>query len=288
MSYRSLIHAVVTPLVSVVMTVRDGARWLRAAIASVLTEKMKLELFVVDDASVDETPKVLEAIQDPRVVKLRLEKSLGPFGAANLALDRARGTFIARLDADDLNVPGRFSAQLSWLDANPKCGLLGTACEVIDEAGETSRLQKVPLTDADIRTRMLMGPPFVHSSVIWLSALQLRYDPRLRVGGDYELWSRALDQTVAANLDTPWVKYRRWSGNLSVQLRAEQRAAHDEVSLRWLAKHRPELQHDKEKHLALRRWAEGVHPADAAVDAWIATLGGDEGLRRPLGAWGQP
>jgi glycosyltransferase involved in cell wall biosynthesis len=276
----------VAPLISVVVAVRDGARWLAEAVTSVLAEDVPLELFVVDDASTDDTRAVLASVRDPRLVAVLLDAPVGPFGAANVALARARGPFIARLDADDRNRRGRLAAQLAFLEANAAVGLVGSACTLIDEAGRALGVQAVPQSDAELRARMLVGPPFVHSSVMWRAALQLRYDDALTVGGDYALWGRALAATEGRNLPEPWVDYRRWDGSWSARAKDAQRAVHDGVALAWLRRTRPEL--GAGAHVKLRRWLESGGAAAAELEAWIAKLGDGPALRRPLGTWGQP
>lgn len=274
------------PLVSVVMAVRNGARWLAEAVASVLAEDVPLELLVVDDASTDDTRAVLAQLRDPRVVPLLLDASVGPFGAANAALARARGTFVARLDADDRHRRGRLAAQVAFLEAHPAVGLVGSACTIIDADGRGIGAQEVPRTDAELRARMLVGPPFVHSSVMWKAALGLRYDGTLSVGGDYALWGHVLAATEGANLPEPWVDYRRWDGSWSARAKDAQRAVHDGVALAWLRRTRPKL--GTGAHVKLRRWLESGGAADAELEAWIAKLGDGPALRRPLGTWGQP
>jgi glycosyltransferase involved in cell wall biosynthesis len=105
---------------SVVMAVRDGESFLREAIDSVLGQSFTdFELLIVDDGSTDETPAILDAYRrmDSRVVVLRNDSNLGPYPSANRALMQARGTVIARHDADDISDRDRFGAQLEALES---------------------------------------------------------------------------------------------------------------------------------------------------------------------------
>lgn len=99
-------------IVSVLLAVRDGERYLRAAIDSVLAEGVH-ELIVVDDGSTDATPSIL-AEYGSRIVALRQEPS-GPAAALNLALTRASGDVLGFQDADDLWVEGRQAVLLAAL-----------------------------------------------------------------------------------------------------------------------------------------------------------------------------
>ena len=92
------------PAVSVVMSVRDGERYLAAAIESVLNQTLRdLELVVVDDGSTDSSPQILAAYasKDDRVVVHRHENA-GLAISLNRGIGYARCPVIARLDADDV------------------------------------------------------------------------------------------------------------------------------------------------------------------------------------------
>jgi succinoglycan biosynthesis protein ExoO len=96
--------------VSVIMPVYNGAPWLSAAVESVLSQTLSnLELLIVDDASVDDTAHIAEkfASRDSRVQLLRQASNRGQAAARNLALARARGVWIAPVDADDEIRPDR-------------------------------------------------------------------------------------------------------------------------------------------------------------------------------------
>ncbi len=154
------------PPVSVLMGVRDGAPWVREAVASVLEQTApELELIVVDDGSTDSTPTVLAAVRDPR---LRVERQppAGLTPALNRALSLARAPLVARLDADDLAMPDRLARQRSFLDAHPEVGLLGTAASEVDASGRHVGGPAPPVDDASIRRALIRKNPFVHSSVM--------------------------------------------------------------------------------------------------------------------------
>jgi glycosyltransferase involved in cell wall biosynthesis len=106
------------PRLSVVIPVRDGARYLRAAVDSVRAQTVReLELIVVDDGSEDATPELIRAL-DPPVRGVRQEPA-GVAAALNRGVELARGDLIAFLDADDLWVPRKTEVQLAALAADP-------------------------------------------------------------------------------------------------------------------------------------------------------------------------
>jgi glycosyltransferase involved in cell wall biosynthesis len=109
-----------SPLISVVVRVRDGARFPANAIASVLAQTYRpLEVIVVDDGSTDESAAIARAFSDVRVI------GQGPQGVAaarNTGVQASRGELIAFLDADDTWLPGKLVAQARYLSEHPRAG----------------------------------------------------------------------------------------------------------------------------------------------------------------------
>ncbi len=90
------------PLVSVIMPVRNRARLVGDAVASVLAQThLNLELLVCDDASDDATPAALAELADSRVRVLRHATRRGAAAARNTCLKEARGAYVAYLDSDN-------------------------------------------------------------------------------------------------------------------------------------------------------------------------------------------
>lgn len=106
------------PQTSVIIPVRNGARFVMDAISSVLSQlRSDDEIIVVDDASTDDTAKLLTSIEDPRVRILRAQ-GRGVSAARNLGLAAAHGHYLAFLDHDDLWPPGRHEALRAALETN--------------------------------------------------------------------------------------------------------------------------------------------------------------------------
>lgn len=102
------------PLVSVIIPVFNGEEYLGAAIRSVLAQDHSpIETIVVDDGSTDGSAAVAERFD--RVITARRDRG-GPGAARNTGLDVASGSYITFLDADDLMMPNRVSAQFAHLE----------------------------------------------------------------------------------------------------------------------------------------------------------------------------
>jgi len=227
----------ISPDVSVLMCVRDGAPWVGDAVQSVLDQRgVHLELIVIDDGSVDATPALLGAIRDPRLrVERRPPAGLTP--SLNRAIALARAPLLARLDADDMALPERLALQKGFLDAHPAVGLLGTGAREVDAAGCGVGVVAPPAEDRDIRRALIRRNPFVHSSVVIrrrvLDEVGGGYDARLPVAQDYELWMRMSRVTRLANLREPLVVRRLLPGRVSAARDGERLAA--EALVRWRA-----------------------------------------------------
>jgi glycosyltransferase involved in cell wall biosynthesis len=156
------------PALSVVMPVRNGAPYLSAAMESVLGQTFPdFELVVLDDASTDGTPGLLEgwAARDPRI---RVVRSPGPLGTAessNQVVALARATICARMDADDVAHPDRLRRQWDLLARHPDVVLVGTLWEGIDPDG---RLVRPRDRWALLRRSGLL--PFTHGSIMFRRA----------------------------------------------------------------------------------------------------------------------
>jgi glycosyltransferase involved in cell wall biosynthesis len=211
-----------TPLLSVVMPVRNGARWLGEAIDSVVKQTFSdLELLVIDDGSTDETPQILSAWsrRDDRI-RVLSQHGLGLVAALNYGFAQARGPFIARLDADDRAAPERLERQIRVLDSEPSLGLLGSWAQRTDEHGRPRGYLR-PETDpeklVDILTR---ANPFVHSTIVLRTEIARGlggYRPAFEAAEDYDLWLRMSEVTSVANLPEPLVQYRRHGSNVTAR-----------------------------------------------------------------------
>jgi glycosyltransferase involved in cell wall biosynthesis len=221
-----------SPRVSVLMAVHNGAPWVGDAARSVLAQTLgDLELVLVDDGSTDATAEVLAGIRDPR---LRLERR--PHGgltrALNDGLRLSRAPLVARLDADDVALPERLARQVAFFEAHPEIGLLGSAAREINGSGREVRVVRPPQDDHALRRALIRANPMVHSTVTMRRRVVEAvggYDPRFAVAQDYDLWIRLAAVTRLANLSEALVVRRLLPGRVSVardteRLRAEARA----------------------------------------------------------------
>ena len=118
-----------SPAVSVILPVHNGGDYLADAVSSILSQSLReLELLLVDDRSNDGAIARLN-VEDERLCILS-SKQAGVAGAFNYGLARARGKFIARMDADDLSLPERLEQQLHYLEFHPDVDICGGGVEI--------------------------------------------------------------------------------------------------------------------------------------------------------------
>jgi glycosyltransferase involved in cell wall biosynthesis len=208
-----------TPQVTVVMPVRNGARWLREAVESVVSQTLPdWELLAIDDGSTDDTPRILSEFAKATSIRVIRQEPLGLVSALNRGLAEARSPLLARLDADDRALPERLDRQLRHLRAHPDIGLLGSWAQKIDDSGNR-RGQLRPATEPEELARILArGNPFVHSSVMFRTELVRRlggFRPAFRAAEDYDLWLRIAETAKLANLPETLVAHRWHSENVT-------------------------------------------------------------------------
>lgn len=194
-----------TPLVSVVLPVRDGLPWIRTAVQSVLAQtEDRWELLVVDDGSAAGTRRYLASLEDPRITVLSLPRSFGPSVARNRGVEAARAPRIAFLDADDAFEPRKIEVQVAALEREPQTGWSYSHFSRMDGEGR-------PLSSAGVRPwrpisghivaelasmDALVPTPTVMADRDLILAVG-GFDESLRYCEDYDLWFRLAEKAPA-------------------------------------------------------------------------------------------
>src|SRR5215468_8802334 len=108
-----------TPAVSVIMPVRNGAAYLPGSVASIQAQDFaSFEFLIIDDGSTDATPAILAAFAaaDPRI-RVFHQPPQGIAAALNAGIAEARAPYLARLDADDRARRDRLGRQVAFMEA---------------------------------------------------------------------------------------------------------------------------------------------------------------------------
>lgn len=156
------------PLVSIVIPVHNGQKYIREALDSCLEQDYpNIEIVVVDDKSTDDTLNILREYEskDSKVNVIPVEKQDGLGNVLNIGIRASKGPYIARMDADDVMCPSRISKQVEYLQGNPECVAVGGQIDIIDGEGEVVDHREYALDDRDIKKNMFLFQPFAHPAV---------------------------------------------------------------------------------------------------------------------------
>lgn len=121
------------PLISVVMPVYNAESFLNSAIESVLNQSFKnFEFLIFDDGSVDKSQEIIKSYPDKRIRAFFSEKNLGYVTHLNSGIKLAKGKYIARMDADDICLPDRFSKQIECFEKDSNLSIVFGKSILID------------------------------------------------------------------------------------------------------------------------------------------------------------
>lgn len=195
--------------ISVLMSTLTVDRWLLDAIDSILQQDdVDFEVvLVLDGATIDEEPAWM---QDRRVQVIPLPRRTGLASALGVAAQHATGEFYARMDADDISLPGRLSTSQEYLRSHPEVCALGTAVRLIDADSRVVGSFS-PTAGDDVRGALVTKNQIVHPSVMMRRSAFKQvggYDPKLRRVEDYDLWLRMAMVGPVAVLPDECLLYR--------------------------------------------------------------------------------
>jgi len=214
-------HGSVSPTVSVIMPAHNAAKWVGRAVESIVRQTLQeWELIVVDDGSTDDTQRILgDLAQKDRRIRVITQPKSGVIRSLNRAVSLAVGEFVARMDADDESRPERLARQLSFLRANPACGIVGTWSSIYVDDRVTERGHSHPTTNGRAKWALLFDSVFVHSSVMIRRAVFEDcgvYPASFPTPSpeDFDLWSRVARRWNIANLPDRLLIYRETSNSV--------------------------------------------------------------------------
>lgn len=270
-----------SPRVSVVMAVYNAEAFLAEALESVLFQSFRdLELVVIDDGSTDATAAILGGFRDRRVQVLTNPQNLGFAASLNRGIDVARGSYIARLDADDICGRDRLQRQVAFLDDHQDVAILGSAARVVGEGAAGQAIWTLPQSSLAVRFAALLRSPFLHPTVMLRRAAfkpsELVYDAGFAPAEDYELWSRALRSVEGANLPEPLVTYRLHDEQMTSTRRSGMLNAHDSIARSVIARELPHYRVAADQITNVRRafvgGGDGHYDRSTAVRSYLHLL----------------
>ena len=264
-------------LVTVLMPVYNSARYLREAISSMLAQTFgDFELLIMDNASTDESPDIVRSYSDPRIRLVVNERNIGLAASLNRGIRLARGTYIARMDADDVARPDRLKHQIVFMQSHPDVGLCGGDMVKLQN-GRRYRI-RYPRGHEAIRVTTLFHAAFSHPAVMMRRQVlidhHLFYREDIKSLEDFELWSRLVEKVRTENLPVVLLDYRCHAAQMSGDYSREIRAIMFEVFRRSLTPLIPDLtEPDLDVHLHVSLFHEELDEMGLmSAERWMQRL----------------
>jgi len=199
------------PLVSVLMPVFNGERYLREAIDSMLNQTYShFELIILNDGSSDRSQSILDSYTDKRIRLLKHNTNQGLTTSRNELVAAARGKYIAFLDCDDIALPDRLALQVKYMERNI-ADIIGADHFTLYQSTGRIKRSKQSYRDPDIRALLCICSPLCNPAVMGVARVfkEHPYRPDTEVAEDYALWQElALAGYRFANLKSIAIYYR--------------------------------------------------------------------------------
>lgn len=205
-----------SPKVTVLLPVYNSEKYLSEAVGSILAQDFHdFEFLIIDDGSEDGSLNILASYKDKRIRLVRHEKNQGLIKTLNEGISLARGTYIARMDGDDISLPHRLSRQVKFMDEHPHVGIAGTWFELMG----TGQVIKHPADHESIRTTLFHYSALGHPTVMMRKDLMIKhgllYNEEYMHAEDYELWTRCAEYFELANIQEVLLIYRDHANQVS-------------------------------------------------------------------------
>lgn len=199
------------PEITVLMSVHNGLPYLAAAVESILSQTFTdFEFLIIDDASTDGSATLLESYNDSRIRIIKNKECKGLGFNLRVGVEEACGTWVARMDADDIALPERLQVQRDYAHAHPDVDIIGSWATDINAAGEPLGLRRMPLNHEEI-VRYIWTCPIIHPTAFFNKAAVQRagsYGTERR-RQDYALWFRCASAGLRfANIPQVLLQYR--------------------------------------------------------------------------------
>lgn len=206
-------------LISVITPTYNASRFIKETIYSVQHQThQNWEMIIVDDCSTDDTKDIVKAEieNDDRIKLIELDKNCGPAAARNVAINQAKGDYIAFLDSDDLWNENKLATQLKFMKEN-KVAFSYTGYRIMKEDGEkTNFLIRVP-PKSDYKA--LLKNTIIGTLTVMLDKRQVgsvQMDLNRNCSEDYGLWLSILGKGIQAyGLNEELAYYRKCEKSLS-------------------------------------------------------------------------
>ena len=224
------------PLVSVILPVYNGSRWLNDAIESVLKQTYKkLELLIVDDGSTDDSKVIINTYAQDKRLHYIYQQNKGFSAAINRGIFESKGDLVGFIGQDDIWLPRKLEIQLLFFAKDPELGLLHSNYLCIDSFGEflNERVIKIPLL---LNRNKLIAKLFLENFIGFETVLVKKnclvsagtFDERMIGFSDHDMWLRLAGFSKIRYVNATLVKKRLHKSQVT---RRTQSVSQDELLL---------------------------------------------------------
>lgn len=210
------------PIISVVIPIYNAEKYLDEAIQSILNQTYKnFEIIIINDGSTDKSLEIIEKYQnqDERIIVISRENK-GLIYSLNEGIEKSRGKYIARMDADDISLPKRFERQIEIMEKE-NIDICGCHYFMINELGNYIDSAVVPLKPESFLNYLCITTPVAHPSVMikrdFFIQHHIKYgQTEYKNAEDYSLWIEFWNKKAKfGNVDEFLFKYRDFEESLS-------------------------------------------------------------------------
>lgn len=210
----------IAPKVTVLMPVYNAEEFLAEAIESILKQTyVDFEFLIINDGSTDKSELLIKqyASRDKRI-RLISRENKKLIATLNEGIEKAKGTYIARMDADDISTRDRLKIEVEYLDKHPEVALVGSNYTIIDHSGKSLVTTNVFTHPDDLKLCLITCNQYGHGSTMFRKSVVEKlgkYSMQALHVEDYDLWIRISQKFQVANIEEPLYKWRKTEGSIT-------------------------------------------------------------------------
>lgn len=224
--------------ISVIMPAYNASAYIAEAIESIFAQTYTdFEFIIINDGSTDATEKIISSYKDPRIIYIKNEKNIGLIASLNKGLDIVKGSFIARMDADDIALPQRFEKQVRFFEKEKDLVAVGSDYFLL--TGRRQRLIQNHNNSDYQKAMLLFTPCFCHPAVMMRNVFKdnsLSYKAEYKYAEDYKLWTDLAFTGRFGNVQEPLLKYRLHDTQVSAHNNKEQLKISERIRIEYYRK----------------------------------------------------
>ncbi|MEP7146484.1 MAG: glycosyltransferase family A protein [bacterium] len=211
-----------SPKITVITTVYNCENYISRSIESITKQTFEdFEFIIINDGSDDNTSKLIQKFsqKDKRLITSDNNANLGRVKSLNIALEKAKGKYIAIQDADDISLPERLKKQYTFLQENPDYVLVGSDITEIDEKGAEMSKPLRPEKNLEAKFSLLFRCTFANPSIMFrkdvIDDFNIHYEEDFLHSEDFRIISLISLHGKVHNLKDKLINYRKHENNNS-------------------------------------------------------------------------